>query len=103
MARRNRNRLVVPEAAQEMAVLQNDVMRRAGFHAGADSPRAAKYEVAKSLGVPMKPGYNGKLTTEEAGKVGGEIGGRMVKELVRRAKAQLSGNRTKETEVNDVE
>lgn len=90
MARRNRKRLVVPEAAQEMAVFQSDVMLQAGYRVESESPDAVKYEVARSLGIPMKPGYNGKLTTEDAGKVGGEIGGRMVKELIRRAKSQLS-------------
>ena len=32
-----------------------------------------KYEVAKELGVNLKPGYNGDLTSREAGKIGGNI------------------------------
>ena len=31
----------------------------------------------------MKDGYNGQLTSADAGKVGGKIGGSMVKELVK--------------------
>ena len=32
-----------------------------------------KYEVATELGVNFKPGYNGDLTSREAGKIGGNI------------------------------
>lgn len=32
-----------------------------------------KYEVAKELGVNLKQGYNGDLSSREAGKVGGNI------------------------------
>ena len=32
-----------------------------------------KYEIAKEIGVDLKPGYNGHLTSQEAGKIGGNI------------------------------
>lgn len=32
-----------------------------------------KYEIAKEVGVNLKQGYNGDLTSKEAGKVGGNI------------------------------
>lgn len=32
-----------------------------------------KYEVASEVGVNLKEGYNGDLTSYEAGKVGGNI------------------------------
>lgn len=32
-----------------------------------------KYEVAKEVGVPLKQGYNGDITSREAGKIGGTI------------------------------
>jgi hypothetical protein len=32
-----------------------------------------KYEVAKEVGVNLKQGYNGDLTSREAGAVGGRI------------------------------
>ena len=38
-----------------------------------ENPDAVKYEVAKEQGVPLKEGYNGHLTSEQAGKVGGPI------------------------------
>lgn len=32
-----------------------------------------KYEVAQEMGVNLKQGYNGDITSREAGKVGGRI------------------------------
>ena len=32
-----------------------------------------KYEVANELGVNLKEGYNGDLTSKEAGSIGGTI------------------------------
>lgn len=37
-----------------------------------------KMEVANSLNVNLKQGYNGDLTTREAGSVGGEMVKRMI-------------------------
>ena len=48
------------------------------------SPEAAKnlsnmkYEIANQLGVNLKQGYNGDLTSREAGSVGGQ----MVKKMI---------------------
>ncbi|MBC8528809.1 alpha/beta-type small acid-soluble spore protein [Christensenellaceae bacterium NSJ-44] len=52
------NRIVVPEAKQAM-----DNM---------------KYEIAKQLNVNLKQGYNGDLTSRDAGS----IGGGMVKSMI---------------------
>ena len=38
-----------------------------------------KTEVASELGVNLKEGYNGDLTSREAGSIGGEMVIRMVK------------------------
>ena len=38
-----------------------------------------KTEVASELGVNLKEGYNGDLTSREAGSIGGEMVSRMVK------------------------
>lgn len=38
-----------------------------------------KTEVASELGVNLKEGYNGDLTSREAGSVGGEMVKRMIK------------------------
>ena len=52
------NRMAVPEA--------KDAMKR------------FKEEVASELGVPLKDGYNGDLTSKQAGSIGGE----MVKKMI---------------------
>lgn len=82
MARRNRNKILVPEARQGLDYLKAKV-------AGTNSPENAKIEVAKELGVPLQKGYNGQLTSVQAGKVGGKLGGSMVKELIRMAEENL--------------
>lgn len=38
-----------------------------------------KTEVATELGVHLKEGYNGDLTSKEAGSIGGEMVRRMIK------------------------
>lgn len=43
-----------------------------------------KYEVAQELGIPLHPGYNGDLTSRDAGAIGGRIGGRLGGQMVRR-------------------
>lgn len=60
------NRLVVPEAKQAMDNLKN--------------------EVAKQVGVNLKQGYNGDLTSREAGSIGGEMVKRMIESYERTSK-----------------
>lgn len=47
-----------------------------------------KFEVANELGINLKQGDNGSLTSREAGY----IGGYMVKKLVDMASKQVGGN-----------
>lgn len=54
------NKIVVPEAKQAMEDL--------------------KFEVANSLNVNLKKGYNGDLTAKENGSVGGEMVKRMIQQ-----------------------
>lgn len=90
MARRGRRRLLVPEAAQALDALKADVMRREGYAVNPARPDDVKYEVARSIGVPLQPGNGGELRTEEAGKIGGRIGGTMVREMIRMAQEKLA-------------
>ena len=46
-----------------------------------------KNEVASELGVPLKQGYNGDLTSRQAGSIGGE----MVKKMIMQQEQQMSG------------
>ena len=63
----NSGRMAVPEA--------KDAMNR------------FKQEVASEIGVPLKQGYNGDLTSRETGSVGGE----MVRQMIRRQEEEMLG------------
>ena len=45
-----------------------------------------KEEVASELGVPLKDGYNGDLTSRQAGSIGGE----MVKKMIEIYESSMS-------------
>ena len=59
MASKSSNRVEVPEAKEALDRF--------------------KTEVASELGVNLKEGYNGDLTSREAGSIGGEMVRRMIK------------------------
>ncbi len=63
----NSGRMAVPEA--------KDAMNR------------FKQEVASEIGVPLKEGYNGDLTSKQAGSIGGE----MVKKMIMKQEQEMSG------------
>lgn len=63
----NTNQMAVPEARAAMSRF--------------------KEEVATELGVPLKQGYNGDLTSAQAGSIGGE----MVKKMIMKQEQQMSG------------
>ena len=46
-----------------------------------------KYEVADELGVPLSNGYNGDLTAQQ----NGSIGGYMVKKMIEAQERQMAG------------
>ena len=46
-----------------------------------------KMEVASELGVPLKQGYNGDVTSAQNGSVGGE----MVRQMIKRQEESMSG------------
>jgi len=57
-----------------------------------DAMNKFKYEVANEIGVPLKQGYNGDLTSAQAGYVGGY----MVKDIcpiriIKKAKRKVTG------------
>ena len=59
MSNSNSNKIMVPNAREAM--------------------NKFKMEVASELGVNLKEGYNGDLTSREAGSVGGEMVRQMIK------------------------
>jgi len=52
-----------------------------------DALERFKYEVASEVGVNLKQGYNGDLTSKQAGS----IGGNMVKKMIAQAENQMAG------------
>lgn len=44
-----------------------------------------KYEVASEVGVNLKEGYNGDLTSKDAGR----IGGNMVRKMIQQVESQM--------------
>ena len=50
-----------------------------------EAMRQFKEEVASELGVNLKNGYTGELTSREAGSIGGE----MVKKMIMRQEEQM--------------
>ena len=47
-----------------------------------------KHEVANELGITLNDGYNGNLSSKDAG----HIGGNMVKKMIEAQERQMSGN-----------
>lgn len=45
-----------------------------------------KMEVASEMGIPLKNGYNGDLTSYQNGSVGGE----MVRQMIRKQEEEMS-------------
>ncbi len=48
-----------------------------------------KMEVASEIGVPLKQGYNGDLTSAQNGSVGGE----MVRQMIKKQEEAMAGNK----------
>ena len=67
MTSNNSNQINVPEARQAMYNM--------------------KHEVANELGITLNQGYNGNLTSKDAGRVGGN----MVKKMIEAQERQMSG------------
>ena len=66
MANKNSNRIVVPEAKAAMEQF--------------------KMQAANEVGVVLKNGYNGELTSRQAGSIGGQ----MVKKMIEKYENDLS-------------
>jgi propanediol dehydratase small subunit len=85
-----RRRILVPEARNAVDHLKGEVMQQAGYPVDKDNPNNVKYEVAKELDVPLNQGYNGHIKAEQAGQIGGNIGGKMVREMIKMAQQSLT-------------
>ena len=59
--------------------MQNNSSNRMEVPEAKEAMNRFKMEVASELGVPLKQGYNGDLTSRQNGSVGGEMVRRMIK------------------------
>ncbi|MCR5792555.1 MAG: alpha/beta-type small acid-soluble spore protein [Lachnospiraceae bacterium] len=62
---------------------------RINVPAAKDAMNQFKMECANEVGVNLKNGYNGDLTSRENGSVGGQ----MVKKMIERQEQSMAGNR----------
>jgi hypothetical protein len=88
-----KRRILVPEARPALDRLKRELMEEEGLISRVADRRedgALEEEVAHHIGVPLGQGDNGELTTRQAGKVGGAMGGPMVRKLVEIAQQQLA-------------
>ena len=75
-----------------MASNNNSGSNRAEVPQAREALNRFKMEVANEIGVPLKQGYNGDLTSKQNGSVGGE----MVRRMIRRQEEQMSGQSGKQ-------
>lgn len=88
----NNHRPLVQGAKDSLNHFKVSVMAKEGYNVDQEHPDHVKYEVAKDVQVPLHKGYNGELSARQAGKVGGNIGGKMVHELIEIAQQSLIKN-----------
>ncbi|SFX72527.1 Small, acid-soluble spore protein, alpha/beta type [Thermoactinomyces sp. DSM 45891] len=90
---RKRKRLLVGSARSEVDRLQTDVLNRK-LGTAFTSREDLKVEIARQFDIPYQSkGSNRSMRAEDAGKMGGTMGGILVKELVRMSMETLSKNR----------
>ena len=66
----------------------NSSSSRAAVPQAREALNQFKYEVANEIGVPLKQGYNGDLTSAQNGSVGGY----MVKKMIEAQERQMAGS-----------
>jgi hypothetical protein len=75
------------EVKLNMANNNNSGSNRAEVPQAREALDRFKMEIANEIGVPLKQGYNGDLTSKQNGSVGGE----MVRRMIRQQEQQMSG------------
>ncbi len=65
----------------------NSTSNKVNIPEARDAMDKFKYEVASEIGVPLKQGYNGDLTSAQNGYVGGY----MVKKMIEAQEKQMAG------------
>ncbi len=78
------------EVAEELAHFPNQIQNEQQFQQVVDN---FKFEVAQELGIPLNRGYNGDIRARDAGRIGGWIGGKMVRRMIQFAEQQMANGR----------
>ncbi|WP_456271463.1 small, acid-soluble spore protein, alpha/beta type [Bacillus sp. AK031] len=82
----SKNKLLVPESRSGLNKMKADLFQQ-------KDTAEVKYEAATEQGIPFNKGYNGELSSREAGKVGGKIGGSMVREMIKLAEESMANKK----------
>lgn len=94
------NQNLIAGAARALDQLKYEVAQEVGWNPSSlqdlqQKIDQTKYEIAAEIGVPLTHGYNGHLTSRQAGAVGGRLGGKlgghMVRRMISQAEQLLSG------------
>ncbi|WP_044642160.1 alpha/beta-type small acid-soluble spore protein [Risungbinella massiliensis] len=88
MSRRKKRKLLVPEARAGLDRLQTEMMNRE-LGMNATNTNDVKVEVANQLGISLDS-YNPDIRAEDAGKIGGAMGGKLVREMIRMSMERLA-------------
>lgn len=92
---RSRNRPLIPESREGLNQLKVEVAHEIGLPVAGQpqnqaGPDAVTRAAATEYSVPLKEGYNGGLTSHDAGRLGGHVGGQMIKRLIAQAETLLT-------------
>lgn len=95
----SRGNPLVPESKEALARLRAEVASEIGVPTSRvtethEGPDVITQGIAHMYGVPLKEDYNGQLTSHDAGRLGGHVGGQMVKRLIAQAQSLLADGGT---------
>lgn len=90
----SRNRPLIPDSRQGLSQLKQEVAHEIGLPVSEEGgnqtrPDAVTRAAATEYGVPLQENYNGDLTSHDAGRLGGHVGGNMVKRLIAQAESMI--------------
>lgn len=74
------------DTQEEMEIMSGTSSNKASVPKAKAALNRFKYEVAGELGIPLKEGYNGDLTSRQNGSVGGY----MVKKMIEAQEKQMA-------------
>ena len=81
------DKVIITMITKDETIMANRSSNRAAIPEAKSALDRFKYEVASEIGVPLKDGYNGDLTSRQNGSVGGY----MVKKMIEAQEKQMAG------------